>query len=201
MEELKPNSHKYKQEQKELPDKKVERVVSTPVKRNKKSALLSLADIFIPSDLNNLKEHLINDVLRPKIEDTIVELVTDGIKLLVYKDTKKRKKKSGVYIDYTDRFGGGVSSSSTRNRGRQRYNPDEIIIDSRGEAEDVRDQLLAIIEKYHLATVGDFYELVGESTESTDFKYGWTSLNTAEIVRARQGGGYVIKLPRPIPID
>ena len=57
----------------------------------------------------------------------------------------------------------------------------------------------AIMDEYRLVTVSDFYDLVGESGEYTDAKYGWQNIRNARVVRGRQG--YYIELPKPIPID
>ena len=55
------------------------------------------------------------------------------------------------------------------------------------------------MDEYRLVTVSDFYDLVGESGEYTDAKYGWQNIRNARVVRGRQG--YYIELPKPIPID
>ena len=57
-----------------------------------------------------------------------------------------------------------------------------------------------LIDAYGFVTVADLYDLVGVTGNYTDNKYGWTSIRNAEPVRAR-GGGYILKLPRAIPID
>ena len=199
MDELKPNSHKYREEQKQKSDRKIEKVVTGKVKRKKKSELYNIFDLLLPGDLRNVKEHLIHDVLKPRIYDTIVDMVTDGINLWAYGDTKKKKKSNGVYVNYSDRFAEENNKSRHTLERRGRYSVDDIEIDSRGEAEDVIDQMKDILDRYKIVTVGDLYELVGEPSEPTDFKYGWMSLNTADIIRTREG--YMLKLPRPMPID
>ena len=55
-----------------------------------------------------------------------------------------------------------------------------------------------LLETYKMVTVADFYDLVGVTCDYTDNNYGWTSLRSAEVVRVRDG--YIIKLPRALPI-
>ena len=56
-----------------------------------------------------------------------------------------------------------------------------------------------LIDTYGNVSVADLYDLVGKSSEYTDNKYGWTNLRNAEPVRVRDG--YMLKLPKPGPID
>ena len=60
MEEYKPNSHKSKEEQKNLvPEKRVEKVISGTVKSKKKSEMQKFADVFISEDVNNVKSYIV----------------------------------------------------------------------------------------------------------------------------------------------
>jgi hypothetical protein len=56
-----------------------------------------------------------------------------------------------------------------------------------------------LIETYGLVRVADLYDLVGITGNYTDNKYGWMNIRNADIVRVRDG--YMIKLPRAMPID
>ena len=46
----------------------------------------------------------------------------------------------------------------------------------------------------------DLYDLVGISGQYTDNKYGWVNIKNAEPVRTI-GGGYMLKLPKAIPLN
>ena len=76
---------------------------------------------------------------------------------------------------------------------------DDIVIPSRQEADEVLEKMDEIIDRYDIVSVSDYYDLVGETGNYTDNKYGWSSLRTAEVVRVRDG--YIIKLPKPKVID
>ena len=83
----------------------------------------------------------------------------------------------------------------------QGYEYDDIIIESRGDAELVLDQLEEIISTYGVASVADLYDLVGITGRSyTDNKYGWTDIRNAKVVRtgrlyltAPKGSAYQLK--------
>jgi hypothetical protein len=57
-----------------------------------------------------------------------------------------------------------------------------------------------VIDQYGMVTVADMYEMADRSAPYTSNKYGWTSVRSAEVVRAR-GGQYIIKLPKAMPLD
>lgn len=56
------------------------------------------------------------------------------------------------------------------------------------------------ISKYDSVTLADLGEMLGITGDFTDVKYGWTDLKDADIRRAR-GGGYILLLPPPEPLD
>ena len=75
----------------------------------------------------------------------------------------------------------------------------DLIFESRGEAEEVLTNLLDLIADYGVASVADLYDLVGITGPFTDNKYGWTDLRTASVSRTREG--YIINLPKAVAID
>ena len=196
MEDYKPNSHRSKAEAKATPaKKKVEKVVSGRVKKKKKNAL---ADVFISEDAANVKSYVFMDVLVPAIKKAVTDIVTDGVHMIMYGDTG-RKGSSGsrtTYVSYRDYSSRDRRDDSRRSRGMYHY--DEIIFESRGDADYVLDQMFEILESYDIVSVADLYDLAGESCEHTANRYGWTNLRNAEVVRVRDG--YVNKLPKPGPI-
>ena len=84
-------------------------------------------------------------------------------------------------------------------RVRTGYDFDDIILDSRGEAEDVLSRMDELIDNYGIVSVADFYDLCGITGSYTDNKYGWTDIRSAQVVRVRDG--YKIKLPRALPLN
>jgi hypothetical protein len=84
-------------------------------------------------------------------------------------------------------------------RARARHDFDEIVLETRGEADEVIDQLYEIVSRYDSATVADLYELVGLASTHTDNKWGWTDLRGAGVTRVRSG--YLLDIPEPRPLD
>lgn len=199
MEEYKANSHRSKEESK-AEKKEVKPVVKGTVKR-KKNGTRKLADTFISEDVHNVKSYIVWDVLIPAAKKAISDIVTNGVEMILYGETRgSGKKHSHVdYISY-DRF----SDRDRRDRrdgkySRNVYSYDDLIYESRREAEEVLNQLDDLIDVYDVASVADLYEASHTDTTPQDSKYGWTSLRNADIVRVRNG--YIIRLPKAKPID
>ena len=202
MENYKPNSHKSKEENKALPDEreKLEKVIKGTAK-TKKNEMRKLRDVFISEDVKSVKSYILMDVLVPAIKDAIEDIVTNGIRMVLRGETSARKSSSASKISYNriydnkrdnDRFARDSSPSI-------RYSYDDIVLESRGEAEDVITRMEEIIEEYGFVRVADLYDLVGITGDYTDNKYGWTNIRSAEPVRVRNG--YMLRLPRALPIN
>ena len=201
MNDYKPNSYKFKEEQKESNDRKpVEKMVKGPVKV-KKNEMRKLADVFISEDVKNVKSYVLMDVLVPTIKKAIVDIVSDGINMIFFGGTGTRRGGSTnasyvSYRSYSDRNSNSRGYSDNRTRSGYSYN--DIILDNRGEAEEVLRRMDELIEQYQVVSVADLYDLVGISGEYTDNKYGWTNLTNASVERVRDG--YLLKLPKALPI-
>lgn len=199
MEEFKPNSHRSKEEKQE---KKIEKVVSGTVKPKKKSEIQKFADVFIQEDVNNVGSYILQDILVPAVKKAICDIVKNGIDMILYGETGGTKKKSPSsnvsYRSYYERDG-ERDRDRYASRNRNSYSYDDIVIDNRGEAEEVLSRMDELIDTYGLASVADFYELVGVTGNYTDNKYGWTDIRNASVVRVRDG--YIIKLPKALPLN
>lgn len=202
MEEYKPNSHKSKEEQQEaVPEKKVEKVVVGTVKTKKKGDMQKLADVFISEDVSNVKSYILLEVLVPAIKKAISDIVTNGIDMILYGETGRTKKNSPAskvsYRSYYDKGNDRRDYSSSRTK--TGYNYDDVILDNRGEAEDVLSRMDELIATYGLVSVADLYDLVGTTGNYTDNKYGWTNIQSASVIRVRDG--YLLKLPKALPLN
>lgn len=199
----KPNSYKSKEEQAESTEKtkRVEKVVSGTVKTKKKSELAKLSDVFIPGDIQNVKSYIFSDVLVPAIVDAVEDIVTKGIRMLLRGDAGARDRRSTAdrvsYVKYYDRKDDFRRTDTSRTR--TGYNYDDVILQTRGEAEEVLSRMDEIIDTYGVVSVSDLYDLVGVTGNYTDNKYGWTNIRNAKPVRVRDG--YMLDLPKVLPIN
>lgn len=183
-------------------------VVTGEVSRRKKPMLKRLRETFVGGDdTKGVWEYLLLDVITPSIKDLVADAVSQGVERKLFGEVRSssRRRSSSSPIDRIpyDRYASGSSRAPAgRETRRPRHSNDigEIVIPTRVEAEEVLDRLFNLVEKFELATVGDFYDLVAEPTTTTDDKFGWFDLRGSNVSRA-SGGGYVVNLPRPEPID
>lgn len=198
MENYTPNSHRYKEEQAEK--KKVEKVIQGTAKIKKKSGTSKLMSNLISEDARSVKNYILMDVLIPSVKDAIADIVVNGINMVLFGDTKRSGRRSASdRVSYNRYYSDRDSRTASNDRFRTSYDFDDVVLDSRGEAEEVLSSMDELMSTYGMVTVADLYDLVGTSCNYTDNKYGWTNIRNAEIVRVRDG--YKIKMPKAVPLN
>jgi hypothetical protein len=194
MEEFKPNSHKSK-ELTAVPEKKVEKIVKGTVKSKKKNGIDKLKDNFISEDAANIKTYVVMDVLIPAVKKAICDIVKNGVDMILYGESGRSNRRPSEYVSYDRRYlDRGDPRFYKADRARIGYSYDDIILETRGEAEDVLARMDELIEIYGMVSVADLYDLVGITGNYTDNKYGWTNIRNAEPVHVRDG--YMLRLPK-----
>ena len=201
--EFLPNSNKSKTEQQTVEKKRsVEKVVRGPVKVKNKSGLRKFTDNFISEDMPNVKSYVIKDVIIPSVKKIIWEVFTGGLDIALNgKNGSYRSKTNASRVSYRDYYDENRKRPSvdTSSRARAGYSCDDIILGSRGEAEEVLSQMIEMLHEYDTpVSVAELYALVGLIHNHTDCKYGWKDLSNAYVSRCTDG--YMINLPRPVPI-
>lgn len=200
--EFPPNSEAAK--------KNIERVTKSDVTRKKKSLRKQFSETFVAGDMKTAVRYVMFDVLLPAAKDMVVEAGSAGIEKLIFGDSRRRRgappPQSGPtgYVSY-NRYSGPMTSGLNAaqrvmsRQSRAKHDFDEIVLDSRVEAEEVIDRLFDLVSRYESATVADLYELVGLSSSHTDHKWGWTDVRGSGVSRIRDG--YLLDLPDPEPLD
>ena len=196
------NCHKDREEKEE--PKKLEKVVKGKVVQKKKTFFKKVVETFVGDDIHSVSSYLLYDVLIPAAKDTISNMVQGGIEMLLFgerKSDRTRRDRGRSYVSYNSYSAGRREERrELSNRNRASHNFDEIILETRGEAEEVLSHLADLIIDYGQASVSDLYDLVGITGSFTDNKYGWTDLRSASATRARHGG-YQLNLPRTVLLD
>ena len=201
MEDYKPNSDKAREEQQT--EKKVEAVITGTAKTRKKGEMKKFADVFIAEDANNVKSYILMEVIIPAVKKAISDIVTTGIDMILYGEAGRNRKNGPAskvsYRNYYERESERTRAGSGISR-RNTFDYDEVIFDTRGDAEAVLDAMNDIISQYGTVSVSDFYDLARVANDNyTMNRYGWTNIGGATAVRVRDG--YVLKLPRAIPLN
>lgn len=204
MPDYKPNTKKYREEQSELKEeRRVEKVVQGTVKVKKKSDIHRLKDSLISDEASDVGSYIMMDVLIPAFKDTILDIIIGSAEKIFGGRGRRGGARSTAdkvsFINYSDRYRERDRRPSENTR-RSACDFDDIYVNSRGEAEEIFEQLDAMIDTYKVARVSDLYDLVGITGPHTANRYGWTNIRNADAVRMRDGS-YLLKLPRAIPIE
>lgn len=205
--EFPPNSEASKRVQAEKEN--LEQITKGQVIRKKKPLRKKFSEVFIAGSARTAVGYAIWDVLLPAAKDTVVEVITQGVERLFFGESRRRGSippQSGPagYVNYqrmSGPYGARRMTSPQRVLSRQaraRHDFDEIVLESRTDAEEVIDRLFELVSRYESATVADLYELVGLASGHTDHRWGWTDLRGAGVSRTRDG--YLLDLPEPVPL-
>lgn len=203
--EFPPNSDVSKKMQ----EKDIQQVTKGEVHRKKRSLRKRFSESFVAGDAKSAIGYATMDILLPAARDMIIDVIEGGVEKLFRGDTYRRRgttpPQSGPtgyvqYNRYSGPMGGGMSSPqrAMSRQARAKHDFDEIVLDSRVEAEEVIDRLFDLVSRYESASVADLYELVGLSASHTDHKWGWTDIRGAGVSRSRDG--YLLDLPEPSPL-
>lgn len=212
MQDFPANSQKAKARS-EQEEKKIERVTSGEVVRRKRGLGRQFKNTFIGGSARTAAEYMIGEVVVPSIKDMLFEAFQGGLEKLVYGESRVRRGSppssySNVgHVNYqrmsssppTSRPSSGGPMLSRRARGRHEF--DDIVIQSHREALDVIDQMFEILSRYGSVSVADLYGLTGIQGSHVDYKWGWTELRGAKAARLPRGGGFLLDLPEPQPLD
>lgn len=210
--EYKGNSNRSKINKKDQIDekRKLQKVVKGNVRTKKKSEASKFMQTFISEDVHTVKSYIINEIIIPTAKETLADVVRNSIEMILWgssssgRSRSRSRRTSDSRVSYQRYYD---DDRRDRERDRERYSTrvrsgysfDDLIFDTRGEAENVLIAMEQEIDSYGIVSVADLYELVGITGNYTDNKYGWTDLRTADVVRCRDG--YTLKLPRALPID
>lgn len=197
MEDYRSNSHKAKAEAKEAAEKKVNKVVTGNVKRKKKSEVSKFKDVFISEDVSNVKTYIFLDVLVPAIKKAVSDIVKDGIDMMLYGDKRSSSRGSSSYVSY--RSYSDNTSRNSRRLVRASYDFDDVVFDTRGEADEVLSSMDELMDTYGVVSVADMYDLCGMSLNlSTRLAHAWNAFTSRDPTQyIITGPGYSSRPDRP----
>lgn len=178
---------------------KIKKIVTGKVVSKKKSFGSKFKEVFFGEEVGNVKGYILQDVLIPTIKDTISDIIIGSVEMALFGERRFRsgKSKNNSYVSYSNysynRNSSKKSSENISSRNLQ-YGVNDIILESRGEAEDVLGNMIDIIKDYGVVSVADLYEMVDIPGAFTDNDWGWFDLSRADVRKVREG--YLLVLPR-----
>lgn len=186
-------------------EREIRRVVKKKATMKKKSLGSKVAETFVGDDVADVKEYIIFDVLIPAIKNIVVDSVTSGVNMLLFGNSERKPTnihRDGGYsrVSYGSYY--DKPSRSNRHQGTsviRTIDFEQMIFDSRVDAESVLDEMADIVARYNFVSVADVCTMTGVESRYTYNNYGWTDVSAGYVKRVRDG--YIIDLPSPRPFD
>lgn len=189
-------------------DKKIEKIIEGEATVRKPSRRSRLRQSFIAGDASSVSEHVFWNLLIPAAKDALSDMGSTFIDMMIYGE-KRNRPGPGQPVSgpgSTSRINyGGISTGSRLVLGpaqnnpvvehHRRFNPNEIIVPTRAEAEGIITKMFEVLEKYHAVSVADLYAMIGVTPDYPDYKFGWSNLDSADVKRVRDG--VLLVLPPP----
>lgn len=203
--EYKPNSRLSKEREREAAKQRENKKVVSGGVRTRENKSRKFLGTFIAGDKDSVWDTVLMDVLVPSLKKLISEGITTAADLFIYGETRGRSKSSDRvsyrrYYDDRDRERDRERRDSERRSGARsrRFDYDDLIFDTRGDAESVLDKMQDTIAEFGLVSVADMYDFADLSAPFTSHDYGWMSLRSAGVKRVHDG--YILDLPKFMPL-
>ena len=201
------NSNKSKATQ-QVPAKNIKPIV-TNAKDHKETFGEKAKKTLSISDGKTVLSYLRDEVIVPAIKNSINDLVTNGIQMLLFGQASGSRRSSyyspnGSRTNYSSYYVTSSSSSSS-NRGttdRVRngmYSYPLIAVESAGEADDIVAAMGELVSNYDSASVSDLLGLVNRVPRFSDEKWGWTDCRAFHW--SRVGRDYVLDFDPPVKLE
>lgn len=208
MSEYQSNSHRSREQAATENKRKmeVEKVVTGKVKTKKKSGASKFVENFISEDASNIKSYLIHDLAVPTLRKFLFDAGRDILEMALFgREGSRGRSDSGrsrvSYAKYYDNGRDRDRRDSSRGAVRTRFDYDDLIFETYGDADRVYEDMCNLIKRYNLVTVAAMYDLANVPIDNyTANNYGWTNLNVHEPIK-RVRDGYILNLPKAMPIE
>lgn len=175
-------------------DRAKEKKEITPVAKarvKRESTARKVVGEIIREDARSVGETVLWDVIIPTVKNLISDTVTRGIESMLYGDSRPRSRNN--YSDYSgySRPKGSrdrpVERRERRSARQAEPERNEIIFDTRSDANDVIDRMSDIIDQYGQASLADLNALIGASSNFIDDNWGWTDMGSFNVRQVRDG--------------
>lgn len=207
LDNLPSNSYSSKEKLEEIQQEQP--IITGEVNTRKISPIKRLLRNLISEDLPDMKSYAWYEVFLPLFRDGLSDL----FETFLYGDARyasSRRSRGGPRTGETRISYQSYSTPTRANRSRGEAKTyslvkdiDELLFNSRGDAEIVLEQMDKYISDYGQVSVAVVYQWINKPHQYTDRYRGWDSLDNCRIERVRAGGQrmYCLKLPRCKELD
>ena len=201
--DFKPNSSKYREQQKKEEEHRLTKVTKGGAKKNEETSLKKFTKAFIPEDAKSIKDYVVEE--SPGLIKSFLRSMFLNLLDTYFPDTGRyfgralgsRSTNTTTRYDTIIRANGSNGAVKARNTNTV-YEYQNVTFEEYADAEEVLDNLYECLRKYEKVTVFDLYDLAGVAANATDRNYGWVDLRGTKVVSTREG--FIIDLPRAISL-
>lgn len=209
------NSREPRSSEPEGSEEKVVRQVTTGKVIVRKKTLTSRArELFIGDDVGHVIEDVVREALVPAAKDMIIETFMQALQQtffgrsrigITYRPAARTPYNNAQAQTPYNRMSTSTNVVRDDPRGREKslsrssHVLQDIIVETRQEADAILFELQKHLAKYDNVSVGDLFDMLGRVPQSTDEKWGWRDLRGSGARLTR--GGYLLILPATEPID
>ena len=133
-------------------EKKLEKVVNGEVKIRKKSKVKKFADFFVPEDTDSVKSYILTDVVIPGIKNAVADVVSILLFGEVGRLGKGGRGRSKISYQTYYRDDRDDRRDYARPRNISGFDYDDILFETRGDAELALDQLESAISQFGISS-------------------------------------------------
>lgn len=192
-------------EEKLVEKEKVQKVVTGVVKKRKKNLIERLVvGIIGPDGLPAVGSYLLKEVIGPSLIQLTAESAKSAIDMMLYKGQGGRpgatpSQPSRVamrpHTNYASHYAMPPQQVATPVNRHVSGRVVDYTIADRNEGYTVIQSLQAMAEAYNVVSLADYYDMIGVTSQYTDYNFGWDASAISQVALMPVAGGYVIKFP------
>ena len=168
------------------------KVISGTAKRKKKSLGRKILDSIFDADMTRVYE----DVIDPGWKNLLFDIFVSSASQVFFHEIRRssggrdssRTRRTSYDRMYDDRRDMGRSRSR-----RASYDIEDVVFETRDDAEIALDRLERILDQYGTVRVSDLNQAAGITGTWTDKNFGWTDLRGVRVLPVPEG--WIIDLP------
>lgn len=194
------------------PQKKAEKVIVGEVTSRPKTLGKRLKDALIGGDSKSALQYVFAEVVVPQVKEMLAEAGTQAFERFIFGDSRSGYRRPsnrspvGTHTNYSSRYtvrGNRPIGTTSRQEQpivlRKSHQLDQLVFETRADAQAVLEQMYDFLEEYQLVSVADLMTMIDKTSAHTDQKWGWESLQGSEVRTTR--GEHLLILPEPVPLD
>src|ERR1044072_77134 len=170
---------------------------------------------FFGGDAKQTAKDVWASVIVPMMQNTLLDAIQQGSERMIGGQVRTRPSMGGTIPNllalghhaYKKMYSNGPMPANNASplqqmqsrQQRATHDFSNFVVANRARADPVGDRMHDLLSRDGAVTVADFMDLLSEPADYTMQKWGWVDLRGTQIVRVPQG--FLIALPRPVPLD